>query len=149
MDNFFDEYRLNNEIRENDTKTIPITLSKSGLPCAYESGGSYTHWGKAVCIGNKHAKAKKPLYVFKHGSLACENHAIIALMLGDIVMEALSDRGIAEVKVYRVVGIDTESKKATLQHIVGAAEWVPMMEAVSNKSCEYHCRTPYWVKVTE
>lgn len=141
-----DIIRIVNPGEECECIKLDISLSKRGIPCLNESGGAYNHKGSAQIIANKHGNKKRPLIVFSHGYLACNNHAVIPVRTEDLVfLASTSDRKEVEVKVYKIVDLNKEELKATLQHIAWDSKFPDPVFQAAYKSCDYHCRTPYYI----
>jgi hypothetical protein len=68
--------------------TIPIVRSRRGLPCLWEEGGGFTNTGRATIIADSRGRRKRPIYIRGSGKLSCEQHALIPIEVGDIVVKA-------------------------------------------------------------
>lgn len=130
---------------EDNTKTIPCTTSRSGLPCLAESGGGYTNTGTAQIIANTKGAPKKAIHVPTSGDLACNDHAIIPVQVGDYVVEVDRHRDRFKIAVGRITGIC--ENELTLERI-GKNHWHALENAIDagvEKSQHYHCRVPYYI----
>ena len=76
-----------------ETLKIKIVESKRGIPCLWERGGGYSNTGEATLICDKDGWQKKAIYIRRSGSLACEEHALIPVKVGDVVVLASHHRG--------------------------------------------------------
>lgn len=133
-------------------KTIERT--KKGFPAMQEAGGGYTNTGDAVIIANSDGTAKKPVYIRRRGPLACENHALFVVKLGDIVVEANHHREDFDIRIWRIDQILNEEVQLCLvnEYNQGEQEVDPpaflqaAVEAAKEKATCYHCRGPHFVK---
>ena len=128
---------------KNYQKTFEIAISKTGTPCLWECGGGYTNTGMARIIANVNGKAKAPICVRTHGDLACGNHALIPVRIGDTIVEVERHWDRVKIDVWRIVEIDGARAIAEtcLEPIAQAA-----IEAAVAKSYEYHCRAAYYIR---
>ena len=69
-------------------KTVSIEISKKGIPCIWEAGGGWSNTGYATVIAGTHGEAKKAIYVRTYGDLACKDHALIPVQVGEYVINA-------------------------------------------------------------
>ena len=123
--------------------TYEVVFSRSGLPCLWERGGRFTNIGDAVIIADQHGNPKKAIHVRTHGMLACDNHALIPVKVGDLIITATRHRDLVDVVVEQISKIE-DGNVYTVYHqgsLNGHA-----IEAAIAKSDEYHCRTPYYIK---
>jgi len=135
-------------------KEFVIERSKSGIPCTWECGGGYSNTGKVQIIAGKDGKAKKPLYIRRRGQLACREHALIPVRVGDYIISADQHRGDFRISVYRIEEILKEEALATLFAEFSNGEWdaeLPAsledaVQAAMAKATCYHCRTPHYIK---
>lgn len=129
-------------------KEFELTVSKSGIACLWESGGGWSNTGYATVIAGTHGEAKKAIYVKTHGDLACKDHALIPVKVGDYVINAENNRKEENIEVYQITGINLDRKIAE----AASVEQMPahLQEAVDAcvaKSYDYHCCTPYYCKM--
>jgi hypothetical protein len=150
---------------------MKIERTKKGLPALWECGGGYSNTGEATIIAGPNGEKKKPVYIRRRGSLACDNHALFVVHEGDTVIQSSHHRGDFHNKVYRLVAI--RGDKAELELIaeffhgqwdtgqIGekleadlarmAAGEPPTMELsiavqmAEVKATCYHCREPHYV----
>ena len=127
-----------------------LSLSKHGLPCLYESGGAYSHKGEAQIICSSRGNAKRPLHVFTRGTLACSNHAVIPVKVGDVIVKATTtDKHVVEASIFRIDAIDITTLPATYvaKKIPCTMEFSSAVLNAANKACDYHCREPYYIRI--
>ncbi len=146
---------------EKQVRTISIVRTRKGYPALWEQGGGFTNTGEATVIANSDGSPKKPLYVRTGGHLACENHALLPIKEGDLVIKASRHRNEYSILTYRIVKIEKE--QAELEAIASHHIWYDEKKkkyfnedgekallldaewAAVDKSTDYHCREPYWV----
>jgi len=104
-------------------KKIEIERTKRGHPALWECGGGYTNTGNAVIIANGDGKAKRPVYIRRRGSLACDNHALFVVKPGDIVVEASHHRRDFEIRVWCIDQILEEEAWLNLLYEFSRGEW--------------------------
>lgn len=95
-------------------KKLATTTTKKGYHALWEQGGGYTNTGHARIICRADGKPKSPVYVRQRGSLACEEHALIVIHPGDVVIDADRHRGdyfIRVMKITKVGDIVSKHKK--------------------------------------
>lgn len=142
-------------------KTIYISYSKKGIPCVWEQGGGFTNTGSAVIVADSVGRPKRPLYIRRRGSLACDYHALIPITTGDVVVTADHHRKDFTIEVVRIIEIpskkdETDKGEANAEIIsrYDAGEWVPELpieffdavQAAKNKAVCYHCREPHFIE---
>lgn len=135
-------------------KTIKIERTKKGLPAMWECGGGFTNTGEAVIIANVDGTPKRPVYIRRRGSLACDNHALFVIREGDMVIEAEHHRRDFEIRVWRIDQILEEEAQLNLLHEFSWGEWDidppenlrAAVEAAMKKATCYHCREPHYIK---
>lgn len=123
-------------------KFLKMVRSKSGLPCVWERGGGYSNIGDAQIVTDGQGYPKRAIHVRTYGDLACGDHALIPVEVGDHVVTVDRHRDKVSAKVERIVSIQEDS--AT----VVPAETpicVNAIYAAIDKSADYHCRTPYYI----
>ena len=133
---------------------ITVSISKSGLPCVWESGGGYTSTGNSIIVCNRHGDAKKPIYIPR--CYACGQHALIPVRVGDHIIKTSRHQEDYEIGIYTITTIDKETKEATITLInkYDMGEWdSPLseslqqaVEAAKRKARCYHCREPHYIK---
>ena len=154
------------------TKTIFIERTKKGLPALWERGGGYSNTGKATIIAGPNGEKKVPLYIRRHGTLACAHHALFVVREGDIVIESSHHRGDFRHKIYRIVTIRGDEAEIELIAEYSNGQWdtgplgqkleadfarmatggPPTMElsiavdTAEAKASDYHCRSAYYAE---
>lgn len=136
---------------------MKIELSKKGLPCIWEWGGAYSNTGNSCIICNEIGDAKRPLYVKQRGHLACGEHALIPIKIGDLSIAVEQHRGDFEIHVYKIIAINMEQEQAETELVCSfsegewdkdpAPELEAAIEAAKSKAMVYHCRRPYYIAV--
>lgn len=123
--------------------SFTISFSKAGAPCLAECGGSYTNTGSARIIADKSGYPKRAIKVFDRGDLACGNHAVIPVQVGDVVITADRHHDKVALAVARITAIegDTAYTVPTADPICRSA-----LEAAVEKSYDYHCRRSYYIR---
>lgn len=124
-------------------------VSKRGLVCLYEAGGGYTNTGEATVVCNRNYNRKKAVYVFTRGSLACENHAVIPVALGDHVIQVERHNDICKVCDYGVKGIyGDQVTLVLLRKSVLSIDYKgnKAVETAIEKSTIYHCRKAIYIR---
>jgi len=124
-------------------KTVEITRSGSGIPCLFERGGGYTNTGDAQIIADVGGYAKRAICVRTHGDLACGNHALIPVRVGDHIVTVERHRDNVAIQVERITAIHQDT--ATVVPETALICYDAIAAAVA-KSREYHCRTPYYIR---
>jgi hypothetical protein len=134
-------------------KEFVIERSKSGIPCMWECGGGYSNTGKVQIIAGKNGEAKKPIYIRRRGALACREHALIPVNVGDYIISADQHRGDFRIFVYRITEILKEAVLAEKISEFSNGEWddrplflEDAVEAAMAKATCYHCREPHYVE---
>jgi hypothetical protein len=137
------------------SKIFDITRSKSGTPCLWEQGGGMSNTGDAQIIAGPDGLPIRPLYIRQRGQLACEQHALIPVAIGDFVVEADHHREDFNIRIFRIVGIDDEQAETEPVADFFQGEWdSPLPEylklavsAATQKATCYHCREPHFIQV--
>ena len=140
-----------------DEKVMKITLSKKGIPCLWECGGGMSNTGEAIIICNKEGKPKMPIYIRQRGHLSNSDHALIPVMVGDVVIETNHHRNDHITKVWSIVEIKKDEETCNLSIISSFdnGEWdnenyMQYQEAIQaawDKSMTYHCRKAFYIAV--
>jgi len=144
----------NNEVKGPNFK---IEVSKKGLPCLWESGGSFTNTGESQIICKNDGQPKKAIYVRKSGSLACSEHALIPVEIGDLIISVSHQRRDFRINILRISKIDNETCETVNIRGFDRGEWDDFsyeivkkiqsaIDAAKAKATDYHCRTPYFIK---
>jgi hypothetical protein len=131
---------------------MKVEKTKKGYPAMWESGGGLSNTGYAKLIASSDGSPKRPVYIRRRGSLACDDHALFIVEIGDLVIEASHHRYDFEISVYRIEAIDNEEAKLSPIHEFSCGEWdveplpsiMEAVEAAKSKATDYHCRVPYW-----
>jgi len=90
--------------------------------------------------------------VRRFGSLANEEHALIPIELGDLVVEAIHHREDFTIKISQITSIHDEAELSAL-HVFDMGEWdtepppqfASLIEAAQDKATCYHCREPHYI----
>jgi len=136
---------------------ITIERTKKGLPALWEKGGGKTNTGNSQIIANADGSPKKPVYIRRRGSLACEEHALLIISPGDLVIQAFHHRRDFLIRVLRITEITEEEAVCEKIHEFDEGEWdveppeylLPAIEAAQEKATCYHCRKPHYIAETE
>lgn len=131
---------------------MKIERTKKGLPAMWESGGGYTNTGEATIIANRNGSPKKPVYIKRRRALACSEHALFIVSVGDLVIMADHHRLDFDILVCRIDEIDGDEAKLSLLHEFSNGEWdqeppadiMKAVEAAEEKAMIYHCRRPVY-----
>jgi hypothetical protein len=134
--------------------------SRKNIPCLWEEGGSYTNTGKSIIITGKQGQPKKPIYIKNKGTLACDQHALIPIEVGDHIIKAYHHRGDFDIRVYCVMVICGEKIATEEIASFSEGEWLfgpkfdqdcweggfsRAIKAAEQKAMKYHCRCPYYI----
>ena len=137
------------------TYELPVSYSKTGLPCIWESGGGYTSRGDVVLVGGINGERLRPLYIRTRGSLACKDHALFVIQKDYTVVRCDRHRSDYRIWVGRIVGwddvyaqirVDAEYDQGEWDHEPTEPAMIEMVEIAKKKSGIYHCRTPMYYK---
>jgi len=118
-------------------------ITKSGIPAMWEKGGGYTNTGSATIIADRNGYPKCAIFERTAGDLACKNHALIPVSVGDVIVSANQHRDRVAITVERITSI-----------CEGAATTEPCTDPICveaiysaiDKANDYHCRTAYYIK---
>ncbi len=129
-----------------------VEKTKRGLPAFWEKGGGFTNTGRATIICGSQGQKKKPVYIRRKGSLACENHALFILHQGDYIINARHHRGDYTIEIYRVKNFVDDEVEVELVNKFDNGEWDNELEtfleepvkAAMKKAKIYHCRYPVY-----
>ena len=134
-------------------RDFDISLTKSGLPAAWECGGGLSSRGSAQVICGPQGQKKKTLTT---GHRCNENHALFVLHEGDFIIDCAHWRNNVSVNVYMVTGFDlnperplaytvcTNSFADGCWDVEPSKELDEVVQAGVNKARSYHCRTVFW-----
>jgi hypothetical protein len=147
--------------------TITIDATKRGFAAMWESGGGMTSGDSATIITGKNGEPRRPVYMPRGGHLACGNHALITVHEGFYIVHAGVSRGTrSSASIQRIVKVSVKDidgerweAKADVEEVntFSRGEWdkpldekfVPAVEAAFRKAGSYHCRSAYFVDMTE
>jgi hypothetical protein len=148
---------------------VEIVRTRDGRPAAWEAGGGFSSTGHAVIVAGPRGEALPAAYVRRAGSLACAEHALIAVTPECVVVTAEHHRGDYTISVRRVVAgpdgpeigpVVVEYRQGVWTQADGFALPAPdgplaidggsppfsaaVAAAVAKAAC-YHCREPHFV----
>jgi hypothetical protein len=136
---------------------MKLEKTASGKLALWEHGGGHSNTGTATVIADKNGNPKTAIYIKRRGELACSNHALFEVQIGDIVCKADHHRGDFRISLQMIMRIytDTDGIIADTYQIAlfEQGEWqldksitpyLPMIEAAKAKSQDYHCRHAYF-----
>jgi len=143
-------------------KQIKTEISKNGLPCLWESGGSWSNTGKATLISDQYGRPKKPIYIRLRGSLCCSEHALFAINKNDLICKINHYREDFEIFLYCVdyfTWTNEKNEKKCYANLIlynkfDKGEWDKTLneiyhsfiQAAKNKVTDYHCRRVFFQK---
>jgi hypothetical protein len=137
--------------------SVAIERSKRGLPVIWESGGSYTNRGGATLVAGSSGEMLPAIFVRHGGNLACGQHALIPVEVGNLILNIGHRRGDYSIEINRIVGFErkTETSEVAIVELVAEysqGEWdkdYPLFDAFVNaakrKVGDYHCRSAYYI----
>lgn len=130
-------------------------MSKTGLPCLWESGGGDVNTGHALLITDEKGGKKTPIYIKTYGDIRNKEHALIPIQKGDNVVYLFRGRNYYYIEIREINEIDTKKKTAeyTVKHIFKNDAWDAEIDecfkfpinAAKKKSNDIDCKTPYYV----
>lgn len=131
-----------------------ISLTKSGLPAMWESGGAMTNSADCTLVGDKFAQRKKPVFIRTGGHLSNDNHALFILNKGDVIVVGTRARSDYSYVILRFVSCEKlgDGKAIGEFDIINhfsEGQWDneldPMyneiLDAAKSKMSKYHCRS--------
>lgn len=134
-------------------------FTKTELTACWECGGGFSSTGKAQLVASADGGKIKPIYIRTRGQLACDNHALFVVQLGDLIVQANHHRFDFNILIGKIVKFEIDQfgrKFARLNSInyFSQGEWetnltenfVELVKAAKNKATDYHCRSVYWAK---
>ena len=135
-------------------KNMKIEKTKKNLPAMWERGGGYTNTGEATIIAGPNGEKKRPVYIRRRGSLACDNHALFVVKPGDVVVKVSHHRRDFEIEIYKILDFEEETAVVEQVNSFSRGEWdkepptylEQAVQAAMNKATCYHCRSPHFVK---
>jgi len=144
---------------------IKYKPTQKGFPAVWEYGGAYSHKGEAQIIGDKEGKPMVPVYIKKHGELACKHHALFIAKTGMqiavlkrhkekwicalfVVVDIIPPKANSEYGILKLALVDAYTGEASASTSHGP---IPdthrrMVEAALEKARRYHCREPLYYK---
>ncbi len=125
------------------TKQHDIEITRTGIPAMWEKGGGYTNTGSATIIADRNGYPKRAILERTAGDLACKDHALIPVSVGDVIVSANQHRDRVAVTVERITSIG--DGVATVEPCADPI-CVDALYAAINKANDYHCRTAYYIK---
>lgn len=146
---------------------ISISTTKRGFPAMWESGGGMTSGGSATIIAGRNGEACRPVFMPRGGHLACGEHALICVHEGYYIVHTRVSHGerfsatIQRIVTTSVKDIDGEKWEAFAEveeiNTFSRGEWnisldekfVKVVEAGFRKASSYHCRSAYFVDMSE
>ena len=130
-----------------------ISLTKSGMPALWESGGAMTNSADCTLVGDKFAQRKKPVFIRTGGHLSNDNHALFILNKGDVVVVGTRARSDYSYVILRFVSCEKlgDGKAIGEFDIINhfsEGQWdneldpkyTDILEAARVKMNKYHCR---------
>ena len=138
-------------------ETRSISLSKTGLPTMWEKGGAFKNTASATIICDFEGYPKRAIFTKVKGNLACAEHALIRVEIGDTIIEVNAIRNVSTIEILRITGLQKKQLIAEVSRIAlwANGEWVEgnkiaakyrdACEAAINKAGDFHCRKPYYV----
>lgn len=144
----------------NSNIVMNADLTKRGLVSLWEKGGGYCNTGRATIICKADGSKPTAVYVRRRGQLACEEHALVPVHSGYLIIESYHHHGDFEHQIYKVLRTFTEGEGDKMQGKIEVikvnsfdqGEWddplgnlEAAVAAAEAKAKDYHCRSPYWV----
>ena len=137
-------------------ETRSISLSKTGLPTMWEKGGAFKNTASATVICDFEGFPKRAIFTNKKGNIACAEHALIRVEVGDAIIEVNSIRNVSTIEILRITDIKKKQLIAKVSRIaywadgkwdnaIIASKYRDACEAAINKAGDFHCRKPYYV----
>ena len=126
-----------------NTRTVSLCHSRSGLACCWECGGGLTNTGGARLVTSPTGKPKRAIHIRTHGDLCNNDHALIPVKVGDCLVTVDRHWDRVSIRVERITAIDGD--KATLERTDDLISYDAIQAAVA-KSQHYHCREPYYIQ---
>lgn len=104
-------------------KKVRIERTRKGHPALWEQGGGFRNTGEATIVANPDGSPKIPVYVRQRGHLACSNHALFVVSVGDIVIKTDHHRRDFNTYVYKITAITEEEAELQLIDSYQQGEW--------------------------
>jgi Ni2+-binding GTPase involved in maturation of urease and hydrogenase len=95
---------------------LKATISKKLDILVVESGGGLSNTGKAFLIAGPNGDKKTAMYIRTAVQLACEEHALIPVVIGDIVIKTSPTRLDFESEYGKFCLIENETIQLTKLH---------------------------------
>ena len=135
----------------NTTKTFDLVITKKGYPAMWEDGGGLSNSGHVQLICGSGGERLNAITT-GHKCLQC--HALFIVRPGILVINVSRWRTEIEANIYKLIDINTTTKKATgkLIYSYELCQWdieppfgidAAVIAAVE-KSRNYHCREAVW-----
>ena len=133
-------------------------ISKSGIPCLWETGGGRTNTGESQIICDSVGSPKIPIYVRRKGHLANLNHALIPIFEGYYIIDATHQRADFEISIAKILQISENLEiSCNVVNRFYNGEWdnplpqylIPAVEAATKKAMMYHCKVPVFIQEEE
>lgn len=132
---------------------MKLEKSNSGKLCVWEKGGGWTNTGAATLVADKDGNKKTAIFVRRGGHLACSEHALIPVQVGDLIMFVSEHRGDVEISLRQISSIENEEARMIVLYKFEKNEWDnqpsenlnSFIQAGINKVNTYHCRSAYYV----
>lgn len=136
------------------TLKLAVGKTKKGTPTFWERGGAYNGGGTAQLIATSEGLPKIPLYIKRTNQPICDNHALFAITLGDIIVITNQHHGELEINVYKVTQIHSTYVVLEMQTYYNeeiqwleekvAEQYEDVIRASIAKSKDFHCKTAYY-----
>jgi len=132
-----------------------------GFPTLWEFGGSSTNKGVAQIIGDERGRPTAPVYIKRHGELACGYHALFIAKVGMqiaalrrhkekwicaifVVVDIIPQKADSEYGILKLALVDAYTGEASTPHWPIPDTHRRMVEAALEKARRYHCREPLY-----
>lgn len=123
---------------------MKVEISKRGLPCVWESGGGWSNTGEAQIVCNRNGNKKKAIFERTRGDLACQQHALVHVEIGDFIIRVDRHRDNYKVVAMEIMSINGDVAECRQVRITAAL--YRAVEAAKMKSCVYHCREAVYIR---
>jgi len=133
-------------------RKIKVERTKIDLPALWEKGGAFQYEGNATIICDRFGKAKEVIFTQEE---ELGKHALIPVVVGDIVIHAMQDRDNYDIKVYRIQRFEDDFAVCEGIGRFDRGEWdkpdiyymyfEAINEAKKKASCHL-CRQPHFIK---
>jgi len=144
---------------EEYTERFTAEITRTGLPCLWEAGGGMCNTGHSQIVCAADGSPKKAIYVRRYGHLALQEHALIPVKPGDIVVSARHHRGDFRISIWKLGGLCRDEEEiffpGALISYWNGYEWSnpdigerfqAAVQAAKEKATCYHCRSPHFIK---